>query len=202
MKTLRLSLGAVALAAPLLLAHCRKQEAPPSAAAPTAAADSGAAAPARDARAVISDAATDGAADGGGPLPSLGEWLDGRIYRFRLEAVRRCPQPAGPDSLRIGVVVRVESKMNELLVASRDVKLESGGIILDSVVITKAPAGCGPLLAPASLRTGKTTGGVVIFDVPPELSAGNRPVRVVYQPTRWGGARRVEAALPGEALAH
>jgi hypothetical protein len=201
MKTLRLSLAMVALALPLtLLAQCRRQEVPASEVAPTAA--SGRAVPEpRDARAAGADGPTDASADAGGPLPSAGEWLDGRIYRFRLEATRRCAPATNPDSLRIGVVVRVESKMNELLVASRDVKLQSGGIILDSVVIAKAPAGCAPLLGPSSLRAGKATAGAVIFDVPPEMVSANQPVRVVYQPTRWGGAHRVEAALPPGALA-
>jgi hypothetical protein len=201
MKTLRLSLTTVAFAVSLLpLAQCRRQEVPRSEVAPTAAGGSRAVAPPSDARAVAADGATDAGADAGGPLPSAGEWLDGRIYRFRLEASRRCGPAANPDSLRIGVVVRVESKMDELLVAARDVKLQSGGIILDSLVIAKAPAGCAPLLAPSSLRAKKATAGAVIFDVPPEIVSASQPVRVVYQPTRWGGAHRVEAALPPGAL--
>jgi hypothetical protein len=130
------------------------------------------------------------------PPPSKGTWLEGNIYRFRLDDVRKCPPPAVGGGTRIGAVVRVTSKIDEVLVASRDFKLESGGVILDSAILEKAPAGCGPLLAPKSLRAGKTADGVVVFDVPPEFNPEGRPVKITYQPTRWGGARRVEAVLP------
>ena len=46
------------------------------------------------------------------------------------------------------------------------------------------------------MRAGKTNDGVVVFDVPPEFNPDHRPVKVTYQPTRWGGAKRVEALLP------
>jgi hypothetical protein len=133
-------------------------------------------------------------ADAGSEPPSKGRWLEGTIYRFRLDDVRRCAPPAG----RIGVGVRVTANIPELLVAPRDFKLEAGGVILDSAVAEKAPAGCAPLLAPKSLRGGKTTGGIVLFDIPPGFNPDDRPVRLTYQPTRWGGARRVEAILPSE----
>ena len=87
------------------------------------------------------------------------------------------------------------SKVDEVSVAPRDFKLESGGVILDSAMVTKAPDGCGPLLAPKSLRAGKSADGVVVFDFRPEFNPDHRPVRSL-QPTRWGGAKRVEALLP------
>ncbi len=148
------------------------------------------------------DAATDAAAapDADSPTPSLGDWLEGNLYRLRLEAVRRCAADAA-GSTRVGLLVRVTSKMDELLVAPRDFKLEAGGVVLDSAVLGKPPAGCAPLLAPKSLRAGKTAGGIVVFDVPAGFAAEPPAVRMTYQPTRWGGARRVEAALPPEALA-
>ena len=88
------------------------------------------------------------------------------------------------------------SKVDEVFVAPRDVKLESGGVILDSAILGKAPGGCGPLLTPKSLRAGKTADGVVVFDLPPGFNPEGRPMKITYQPTRWGGARRVEALLP------
>jgi hypothetical protein len=141
----------------------------------------------------------DAPADAGGEPPSRGTWLEGNIYRFRLDDVRTCAPPSGGGA-RIGALVRVTSKVDEVFVAPRDVKLESGGVILDSAVLEKAPAGCGPLLTPKSLRAGKTADGVVVFDVPPEFNPERRPVKITYQPTRWGGARRVEAVLPSDSL--
>ena len=138
--------------------------------------------------------------DAASPPPSKGTWLEGRIYRFRLDDVRKCPPPPVGGGARIGAVVRVTSKVDEVFVAPRDFKLESGGVILDSAIIEKAPGGCGPLLAPKSLRAGKTADGVVVFDVPPEFNPEGRPVKITYQPTRWGGARRVEALLPPGSL--
>ena len=129
--------------------------------------------------------------------PSGDGWLDGNIYRVRMADARPCPPPAAvAGATRVGVRVHVASKIGDLLVAPRDFKLETGGIVLDSAVIHKAPPACAPLLAPTSLRAGKTTEGVVVFDLPPGFNTARRPVRITYQPTRWGGARRVEAVLP------
>jgi hypothetical protein len=191
--------GAAALAL-LVFAQCQRQEAPrpemkPAAAtggAPAvAAAPPAAPAPAADAAA---------AADGAEPPASKGTWLDGTIYRFRLDDVRKCPPPGAGSAARIGAVVRVTSKVNELLAAPRDVKLESDGVILESANIPKGPPGCTPLLAPASLRAGKTADGIVLFDIPPGFNPARRPVKLTYQPTRWGGAKRVEALVPPEVF--
>ena len=143
------------------------------------------------------DAATEEEAS---PPGSKGAWLEGDVYKFRFEDVRKCPPPAVAGEVRIGAVVRVTSMVNELFVAPRDVKLQSGGVILDSTRLQKAPDGCGPLLAMKSLRAGKTVAGVVVFDVPPEFNPDNRPVKITFQPTRWGGAQRVEALLPPGSL--
>jgi len=136
------------------------------------------------------------------PPPALGAWLDGNIYRFRLEAVRPCTAPASAlaGAARVAVLVRVASNLDQLLVAPRDFKLEANGVILDSAVLQSAPAGCGPLLAPTSVRAGKSADGVVVFDIPPGFNPDHRPVKLAYQPTRWGGARRVEAVLPAGSL--
>jgi hypothetical protein len=185
----------------LLLGQCRRQDvAPPSTTSAVLdgarAVDPPLAAPPPSAAAPGADAATDEAT----PPASKGTWLEGNIYRFRLDDVRKCPPPAVAGGSRIGAVVRVTSKIDEVFVAPRDVKLESGGVILDSAIVTKAPDGCGPLLAPKSLRAGKTADGVVVFDVPPEFNPDHRPVKITFQPTRWGGAKRVEALLPDGLL--
>jgi hypothetical protein len=41
---------------------------------------------------------------------------------------------------------------------------------------------------------------VVVFDLPVGFNPEHQPVKLTYQPTRWGGARRVESVLPPEAL--
>jgi hypothetical protein len=133
------------------------------------------------------------------PLSKEG-WLEGNIYRFRLDGVRPCPPPGVGAAARIGASVRVTSKIDEVLVAPRDFKLEAGGVILESAILQKAPAGCAPLLAPKSLRAGKATDGVVVFDLPLGFNAEGRPVKITYQPTRWGGAKRTEAVLPAGAV--
>jgi hypothetical protein len=170
----------------LVLGACRREDASPPAApraAPAAADAPKVAGP--PARAEPAEPA---------PARSREAWIDGNIYRFRLDEVRTCPAPAG-SAARIGAVVRVASKIDQLLVAPRDFKLESDGVILDSAIATAPPPGCAPLLAPKSVRAGKTADGVVVFDLPPGFNADHRPVKITYQPTRWGGARRVEAVL-------
>ena len=179
----------------LLLGQCRRQDVAPPPTGSTAGDGARAVGPppaAPPPPAPAADAATEEASP---PAPK-GTWLEGNIYRFRLDDVRKCPPSAVAGEVRIGAVVRVTSKVDEVFVAPRDVKLESGGVILDSAMLDKAPAGCGPLLAPKSLRAGKTADGVVVFDLPPGFNPEGLPMKITYQPTRWGGARRVEALLP------
>jgi hypothetical protein len=183
-----------------MLGQCRRQEIPPSARAPgtrpgaRAAAEPAAAPPAVAARAA--DPAPPPAPDDGKKDRENGGWLDGNIYRLRLDAVRACPDAAADGAARVGVVVRVAAKTDGLFVAPRDFKLESGGVILESAVAAKAAAGCAPLLVPRSLRAGKAADGVVVFDLPAGFNPDRRPVKITYQPTRWGGAHRVETVLP------
>jgi hypothetical protein len=180
----------------LLLAHCKREDVAPAPIPPAVADGARAAAPPPPTTPPAPDVPLDA-----GPLPSTGAWLEGNIYRFRLDDVRTCPPAAtGPGGARIGALVRVASKVDEVFVAPRDFKLESGGVILDSAMLEKAPAGCGPLLTPKSLRAGKTADGVVVFDLPPGFNPERRPVKIAYQPTRWGGARRTEAVLPSGSL--
>lgn len=190
----------------VLLGQCRRQDVAPSPTTSTVADGARAvgeppATPPAPAPAPAAAADADGATrEEAGPPASKGTWLEGNIYRFRLDDVRKCPPPTVAGGVRIGAVVRVASKVDEVFVASRDVKLESGGVILDSAFLTKAPDGCGPLLAPKSIRAGKTNNGVVVFDIPPGFNPEHSPVKITYQPTRWGGAKRVEALLPPGSL--
>src|SRR4051812_41249499 len=95
-----------AFLAPLVLGvfgQCRRQEAAreaPRSTVTAASADAAgvfAAPPARPP--VAADVTADAASpDGGDAPPSTGDWLDGAIYRFRLDAIRRCapaPSPVG-----------------------------------------------------------------------------------------------------------
>ena len=185
----------------LLCGQCRREHAPPSRAV-LAAVDP---APAAAAPAVVAAVPAEPAPAAAEPAsdrpttPALGSWLDGTIYRFRLERIRPCPSTVSGGA-RVAAVVRVESKINELLVASRDFKLDAGGVILDSAIVQKAPAECGSLLTPKSVRAGKSADGAVVFDLPPGFNPDHQPVRLAYQPTRWGGARRVETVLPSGSL--
>jgi hypothetical protein len=191
MRAIRLISAACPLLALLLLAQCRRAD---IGGAPVAMA---AAEPARPA--AVAEGAVEPTPDS---APQSGDgWLDGNIYRVRMADVRPCPaSPAVEGAARVGVRVHVASKIGDLLVAPRDFKLESGGVILESAIVQKAPAACGPLLAPKALRAGKSAEGIVVFDLPPGFNAEQRPVRITYQPTRWGGARRVEAVLPARSF--
>ena len=185
----------------LLCGQCRREHAPPSRAALAAVEPGPAPALAAVAPAPPQPppAAADPDPDTDRPTPAIGGWLDGTIYRFRLEKIRPCPSTVSGGA-RVAAVVRVESKINELLVASRDFKLDAGGVILDSAIVQKAPAECGSLLTPKSVRAGKSADGAVVFDLPPGFNPDHQPVRLAYQPTRWGGARRVETVLPSGSL--
>ncbi len=185
----------------LLCGQCRREHVAPSravlaAADPTLAVENPAPAPPPP---VADPVAADPVAEHSAATPAVGTWLDGNIYRFRLEQIRPCPATA-PAGSRVAAVVRVDSKINELLVAPRDFKLDAGGVILDSAIVQKVPAACGVLLTPKSLRAGKSADGAVVFDVPPGFNPDHQPVRLAYEPTRWGGARRVEAVLPPGSL--
>ena len=98
----------------------------------------------------------------------------------------------------LALSVDVFAKYDELLVASRDVKLESAGIILDSEINPTVDARCGALLRPRQLKQGQIASGVVLFSVPPEFDT--RSVVVSYRATRWGGAPRLEVTLPASAF--
>ncbi len=132
----------------------------------------------------------------------LGSWADSSSYRFKVSGSKRCsPAPASGGTeaeLLLGLSVEILAKYDELWVASRDIKLESGGIILDSEADPKVTAGCAPLLRTQQLEQKRSASGVVVFKVPPEFDTSS--VLVSYRATRWGGAPRLEVRLPAPAL--
>jgi len=139
-----------------------------------------------------------------GQDPNVGKWVETSAYKFKVSAVRRCAD-AAPDAgappdrpLRVGVTVQVFSKYDQLFVTPRDVRLERDGVVLDAERSAKAGPECSPALAPVRANHDQTVSGVVIFQVPDEAFV--REGLATYQPTRWGGAPRVEIKLRETAL--
>src|SRR5687768_14896538 len=85
----------------LLLGQCRRQEVAPSGTTPVVA--NAARAPAEPAPTPAAPpAAAEAEPDTDSPPPSKGSWLEGNIYRFRLDDVRKCPPPSVAGGARIG----------------------------------------------------------------------------------------------------
>lgn len=151
--------------------------------------------------ATLTDGATSPDGFGEGPVSTLGLWMEGNIYRLKAEDVRRCHAdavaagaPAAP--MRLGVRVHITSKLESLLVAPRDLTLESEGVIFQAKVSDKPIPGCAPLLVPRELRWGKTASGIAVFELPAGFKFDVKGPTLAYQPTRWGGAKRTEVRLP------
>ncbi|MES1164442.1 MAG: hypothetical protein ABUR63_01690 [Verrucomicrobiota bacterium] len=151
-------------------------------------------------------ASPDGAAasdDGGAGAGTLvGSWLEGNIYKLKVESMRWCgagkrvPEPSATAVMHLGVRVVITAKIDQLFVTARDVTLESEGVIFQGKVLGTPPAGCGPLLPQRQLRAGQNVGGVVVFELPADFKADPRGPALAFQPTRWGGAKRTELRLP------
>jgi hypothetical protein len=130
---------------------------------------------------------------------NVGKWVEASAYKFKVSAVRPCPEtkPAAgaPEDrpLRVAVSVHVFSKYDQLFVTPRDVKLESKGVIIESERDAKASTGCGPLLEAKHVQHDQTTSGVVVFRVPNEEFV--KEGVATFQAVRWGGAPRVEIKL-------
>lgn len=133
---------------------------------------------------------------------AIGSWLEGNGFRFRVDAIRDCGQPApdaGSASLHLlAVEIRIVAGQKEVFVSPRDVTLESGGVILQ-VENRAAPVGksCGLQWTAQRLPPRRTLRGVLLFAVPPDFNASGRDPILAYRPTRWGGAGRLEVRLPG-----
>ena len=152
-----------------------------------------------------------GAAAGAGGAPpseaSIGRWFDSPAYPYKvkLDAVANCRGGGGEKSggaavptKLVGFTVTVGSKIGLLWVFSRDVTLESRGVILQSLPARKPEIpGCAPALQSKQLKTGDSARGVVVFEVPATFAGQpGDSVVLVYKATRWGGAPRVEIPVP------
>jgi hypothetical protein len=117
------------------------------------------------------------------PAKEAGVWVESDAYDLKLVSVTRC---AGD---RLGLKVRIRSKVKSLFVGPRDATLLDGGVRYEALR-TADHEGCRPTLATAPIRYEKETEGYVVFEVARELK---QPV-LEYTPTRWGGAGSVRVA--------
>jgi hypothetical protein len=138
----------------------------------------------------------------------LGAWIESAAYKFKVSGVTPCAIPTPPRSAssdgaaesvpvdrpqRIGVTVHVAAKFDEFFVSGRDVTIEKDGVIIQPEVHPAPSTGCSPLLEPRTLRHDQVASGVVVFQV--EDEAFVRSSTIAYQPTRWGGAPRVQVPV-------
>jgi hypothetical protein len=122
-------------------------------------------------------------------------------YDVQLDQAVRC-QPAAAsangDRIWVGFAVRVRSKTKGLFVTARDFSLEKQGIVLQPRHVNPPLLeGCLPLLRgkPMDANT-EPNQGFVLFEVPARFRNDDVPMTLAYQPTRWGGAARVELSVP------
>jgi hypothetical protein len=202
------------LAAASALVQCREQaesrsvaEAPASSL-PAQAPPTPSAAPVASPEADAGSAATATGADGVALDAGLGGWIESAAYKFKVSGVAPCTLPASVRSasndgsaeslpedrpLRVAVTVHVAAKFDEFFAAGRDVTIEKDGVIIRPEVNPKPSAGCNPLLEPKTLRHNQVASGVVVFQVPDEAFV--RSSTIAYEPTRWGGAPRVQVRV-------
>jgi hypothetical protein len=121
----------------------------------------------------------------------VAETVDVGLYEFRVDSARRCE---GAPKPLLFATVHVNSKQHDLFVAPRDLRLEKDGVIFASVPNEKAPRGCGTPLEPVQLRPNGNANGAVYFELPSDVSP--RGAKLVFKPTRWGGAPPVTVDLP------
>jgi hypothetical protein len=189
---LRAALANVVLSAALVA--CARKNDPPASAPGAAPAVPGAArpglpAPAEGAAPAQTDARKQGAAAAG-----PGEWVDADLYRLKLERLRDC---RGSNATRVGALLRIEAKVDELPVSPRDAVLASDGTIIhgERPNAPRVP-GCSPELPVRQLKRDEVVLGTVVFD----LDAGFEPtpgsLALVYRPAGSSGAGRVTVRLP------
>lgn len=135
-----------------------------------------------------------------GPAARSADWTTTPLFDVRFEAMRSCsseavPGAPAPAASRVWMAANVQfrSKVRGLFVTPRDFSLESGGIVVSARHV-KPPAlpGCSPVLPQKSLGPKQTARGFVVFEVPQRLLTPESSLVLVYQPTRWGGSRRIE----------
>ena len=152
-----------------------------------------------------------------GPLAfqvALGLWLaassgakppeqkaESQRYDVQLDRAVRCQPAAGSangDRIWVGFAVRVRSRTKGLFVTARDFSLEKQGIVLQPRHVNPPLLdGCLPLLRQKQLDANSDPNqGFVLFEVPARFRNDAVPITLAYQPTRWGGAARVELSVP------
>lgn len=149
------------------------------------------------------------------PPPLVEKTLESGLVTLTLEKVAACTPaadaasatpPAAPGAppakTWVGFAVRTRAKAPEVFLTARDFTLEQGGVILQPRHIDPPRlAGCTPLLKPLQLKPGQGSAGFVVFEVPngfrtSAAAAGAAPLVLAFKPTRWGGAKRLEFAVP------
>lgn len=124
---------------------------------------------------------------------NVGERLEGDVYFFQVHSLETCDK-AGKVA---GVEVEIEAK-SKLSVSPRDVVIGRGGIrFTASLDFKRELPGCTPLLEISILLKGQKARGYVLYDLP---SRPTNDLRLIYQPTRFGGAGFVTAPLKDWAL--
>ena len=117
-----------------------------------------------------------------------GERLEGDVYYFQLRSLKTCDS----EGKVAGVEVEIEAK-SKLSVTPRDVVIGKGGIQFSSSLdFERKLPGCTPLLKISTLQKGQVARGFVLYDLP---ARPGDDLRLVYQPTRFGGAGYVTAPL-------
>jgi hypothetical protein len=129
----------------------------------------------------------------------VGKYVESSAYKFRVDAVVRCADPAPTETVpedrkvRVAAKVGIFSKYDQFFVSPRDVSLEKDGVIIDSERSVKTGAECAPLLEQKYVNHDATLEGFVVFQVPDEAFV--RGGVVAFHPTRWGGAPRTEIKI-------
>jgi hypothetical protein len=128
----------------------------------------------------------------------LGEWVEGKALRFRVTAIRDCGSAAAGRSAltQVAFAVHVIAGAGEVFVSPRDITLEGGGVILQTIG-ARAPLveRCGKVLTAQRLPARQSVEGLVVFAVSPEFRSGP-DLTLAYRPTRWGGAGRLLVRVP------
>ncbi|HEY3499998.1 MAG TPA: hypothetical protein VGK73_35155 [Polyangiaceae bacterium] len=180
-----------ALFVTILLVGCRSEEKPPPPAAPQADSAQAAVPPPSAAPAPPVEPAPSAFVR---PPGKVAELVDLGLYEFRVQSLGRCGKPSPGKQPVVAASVQVNAKGSDFFVAPRDVSLEKDGVIFASLPHEKLPQGCGSALAPVQLRPAGSASGVVGFELPADVDA--KGAKLVYKPTRWGGAPPAVVTLP------
>lgn len=129
----------------------------------------------------------------------VGKYIETSAYKFRVDGVVRCADPAPTETVpedrkvRVAAKVGVFSRYDEFLVSTQDIMLEKDGVVINSERKPKTTAECAPLLEQKRLNHDESLDGFVVFQVPDEAFVRNSIV--AFKPTRWGGAPRTEIKI-------